>query len=66
MVHLIYFFYMVLNTQKYFAVHGIFHPVHMCLFFHKVFSGLFTGWITHTHTQIMSKTNILPLLITIP
>lgn len=40
MVHLIYFFYMVLNTLTYFAVHDIFYPVLMDLFFHAVFSGL--------------------------
>lgn len=56
-VHLIYFFYTVLNTQTYFAVHDIF-----ILFSWICFSILFslvsiTGWISHTK-KMMSKTEI--------
>lgn len=66
-VHLIYFFYTVLNTQTYFAVCDIF-----ILFLWICFSILFslvsiTGWISQKKKKkMMSKTNILPLLITIP
>lgn len=50
MVHLIYFFYTVLNTQTYFAVHGIFYPLLMDLCFHIVLSGLsYRLDLTHIH-----------------
>ncbi|KAJ1059285.1 hypothetical protein K5549_008086 [Capra hircus] len=63
-VHLIYFFYTVLNTQTYFAVHDIF-----ILFSWICFSILFslvliTGWISRKNN--VKDRNILPLLITIP